>query len=505
MIKEQTIKKYTEILLDIEKSGLSVNKYFENLGKNPASFYITMRNVRIEAEKGIKELQDLINLYDRIKGTSNYREVESSGEGDRGIELDYVRDEDERIIQYIVTVPVKDSVPFHATLSREEVETIYGLYTYYGGNITARNVANEFPRFTLPEIKKLFRAFGLYKDSIWAPRHLVEELSIEQLSNYRMSLKERAAFKYADAQQERDFNLQIKKMAKRINELTDQTEFVNNLIKNGIEYKTFNINQYQSDGKVGVVFLSDLHIGATNTANGYLPLPTYDRKEIERRLTIVLNNIASKDWTEIIIVNMGDSVDSLKGTTAKGTPLPTIYSDKEMSEMYFSIMLSFFKNLYQINSSIKYFCIGDSNHDGIMQWINNVALVPHLTNMGIECYVSPNPIDTFDVGEYSITYLHGHDSKTQFKGFPLHLDEKTRNWFNNYYLDSDYNFKSKKIVVKGDLHQFAVNSCSTFDYINVPSLYGCSQWIVSNFGKTAWGIAYLEFNNNSYQIGQIKE
>ena len=97
------------------------------------------------------------------------------------------------------------NIPFITRLTRQDAETIFGLYTYYGGNITARQVANEFPKYTLSEIKKIFKCFKLTKDSCFAPPHLIEELSEEQLSQYRMNLKERAAFKYCDAKQERDF------------------------------------------------------------------------------------------------------------------------------------------------------------------------------------------------------------------------------------------------------------------------------------------------------------
>ena len=100
-----------------------------------------------------------------------------------------------KIVKYRVDVKVRDSKDFNVELSRDDAERIFGLYTYYGGNITARNVANEFPRFTLSEIKKIFRAFKLTKDSPWFPPHMLEEMNEEQLANYRMNIKDRAEFK----------------------------------------------------------------------------------------------------------------------------------------------------------------------------------------------------------------------------------------------------------------------------------------------------------------------
>ena len=171
--------------------------------------------------------------------------------------------------------------------------------------------------------------------------------------------------------------------------------------------------------------------------------------------------------------------------------------------MYLRIMNRFFSGLKQYYDNIQYICTGDSNHDWAFGWLNNVALSYQLENIGISCYISDNPIDTINVGEYSIVYLHGHDSKTQFKGFPLHLDPKCKDWFNNYFLQAPIEFKKNRIVVKGDLHQFSVDSCNTFDYINVPSIYGSSSWIVSNFGKGKQGCSYIEINNNNYNISTI--
>ena len=57
-----------------------------------------------------------------------------------------------------------------------------------------------------------------------------------------MNLKERAAFKYCDAKQERDVNNQIKKMASEINKLSSQQDFVKSLL-GPIEYEKVTLNK----------------------------------------------------------------------------------------------------------------------------------------------------------------------------------------------------------------------------------------------------------------------
>ena len=144
--------------------------------------------------------------------------------------------------------------------------------------------------------------------------------------------------------------------------------------------------------------------------------------------------------------------------------------------------------------------------DGDWGWLNNVALAAQLNKININTYISNYPIDSFDVNGVSIIYLHGKDNSNQLKGFPLVLNEKTENWFLNYLQDSRKEWKDRICVVKGDLHQSAFTNCSNFDYVSCPSMYGSSQYIVANFGKTRWGIAYMEIDKqNNITNGLIRD
>ena len=499
----KTLTKYINILKSVKNSGLSIKEYCNKNNLSEQSIYNAVYSLKQQNEEESELVSELLSLYEEVTKVRYYVNNENAINDDNKSNVTYIRNESNQIEKYLIEVYRKDQTPFKTVLSREDVETIFGMYTYYGGNITARNVANEFPKYTVPEIKYIFRAFMLTKDSSWAAPHLIEELNPAQLSQYRMNLKERAAFKYADATQEREFKNTLNKLASKVKQLEDRNEFFKNLATSSytIESKIFEKDKTKP---TGVLLLSDIHVGAFNTPNGYLSLDEYSENEINRRLDKIAEEICKKDWDSLLVMNLGDSVDSYKGTTAKGTPLPTTMSDKEMSKMYMRVMLRFFKTLKNRFENVCYVCTGDSNHDSTIGWLNNVALSFQLEQMNVMCHISDDPIDIINIDNYSIIYMHGHDSKTQFKGFPLHLDEKTKNWFNNYFLQSGFEFKQNKIVVKGDLHQFAVDSCATFDYINAPSVYGSSSWIVSNFGKGKQGVIYLEINKNSnYNIGSI--
>lgn len=494
MILNKTADKYIDIIKGIKESNLK--DYLKSIDMDEKAFHNAIRNFQNKASEGDENAQKIIDQYKNI-------------EEDLGMRWWVDRDENNIIIKYHIHYPVKDSIAFDTTLTRQDAEQIFGLYTYYGGNVTARNVANEFPKYTLAEIKKIFRVFKLTKDSIFVPPHLMEELNSEQLSQYRMQLKERAAFKYCDAKQERDFTNQIKKMASEINRLNNQQEVAKSLMQ-PVEYEKIIREIPSIEGeKTGVICLSDLHVGAFNVPEGYIDLPEYNESEINRRLDIIINQLQTKSWSQVIVLNLGDNVDSYRKMTSSMThQLPCVNTDKEIAQMYLRIMNRFIEGLTQVFEKVTYISIGSGNHSSTWGWILDITLGKQLESLGVNTYVSNNEIDCININDLSLIYLHGKtpSDKGQFKGFPLNLNDRTQCWFNDFFADTDLPLQKRKIVLKGDLHQYSINSVSSFDYINCPSIYASSTYIVSNFGLTPWACAYLEIDKNSnYTIGLIRE
>lgn len=499
-MKPSTIEKLRTDLLACKESGLNISEYLKSINKNSNNFS-TRISIFKENLDNLIQYPDILPLYESLK-------TSKSEDEERGMRWWVDRDKQNIITQYHIYYPIKDSMPFITTLTRQDVEILFGLYTYYGGSLTARNVANEFPKYTLAEVKKIFRVFKLTKDSSWAAPHLLEELNEEQLAQYRMAMKERAAFKYCDAQQEKDFNNQIKKMASQINKLSSYKEIAQELINTNVDINVKIPDIESKCNKTGIICLADLHIGAYNVPGGYLSLEEYNEEEINRRLDIVIDSIARKDWHKVIVLNLGDNIDSYKKmTTSQTHTLPCVLTDKEIAMMYLRIMKRFFTKLKNYITDVSYYSIGDGNHSGTVGWLNDLILSQHLKELNIESYVSNNAIDSFNLNGTSFIYLHGKSmaENGQFKGFPLNLDMKTENWFNNFFYDTDLKLNKHKVVLKGDLHQFSINSCNTFDYINCPSLYASSTYIVSNFGLTKYGCAYLEVDETgNYTIGVIQ-
>lgn len=505
-MKNSTVQKYIDILKEIKESGKSIKAYCEENGLSVSNIY----RVKCRLEVSNELYREFMTLYHQITKRNYGYDEEILEEETSTNEIDkvtIVRDSEEKIIEYKIHVPLKDKEPFEVDLTRREVEDIFGLYTYYGGNITARNVANEFPRFTLPEVKRIIRAFGITKDSAWFPPHLLEEMDDEQLTQYRMNLKERAAFKYADSRREQDYTKQIKDLAERLNKALDRNTFLQQLQLNKYNIKPNIIFNSKERENSLIIYLSDMHFGAYNPPYAYDDIVNYNENIIRSRLNLVLSKFQYKKYSNIIVCNLGDSIDSYKSETSRGGHLlPNVMSDKDKVQLYIKLMVEFFTSLKTSKSPIFYYCVGESNHDGDWGWLSNVLLSEKLKELGITSYISDKPMDKFNLNGNVFLYLHGKDNSNQNKGFPLVLNDKTESWFNSYFINNKITAQKGIYVVKGDLHQHAVTVGKTFTYVSAASLYGCSNWIVANFGKTPWGITYMEVSSDGDVMeGLIRE
>lgn len=475
-MKQKTIDKYNSIINSAKKENKSLKKYCE--------------------ENGIS--------YNSVNSFINkQRKSENKSE------IEIIREEN-KIVEYKVTVYRRDKSPFTTILSREDTEILWGLYTYYGGNVTARNVANEFPKFTLPEVKYLFRAFGITKDSIWVPQHLVEELTLEELNQYRMNLKERAAFKYADAQQERDFKNTLNKIVRENLDLRNQLDSLSTFEIKGDLTPIKNVNKYECDETLNL-YLSDLHIGScTCSGTLYGENFSYDYDEISRRLNEIINRI-EHCWGTIDTINLvllGDMLDccGVPGKTARLDHLmPQNMDPRSQVNSFIDLMLQFITNLYSLCNILKIYSVPEGNHDGNLGYTAVKALLfavnakfPYVNTTLWEQFYG-----VFRAENQIFLCMHGKDSTFMKKGFPLNLNDKTQvliyEWLNNNGI-----YEDNIHIIKGDLHSNNMNSCKRFTYRNVLSLYGASDYSNYNFSRNSYGISYDIIRNNNVLSGTFE-
>lgn len=515
-MKEKTILTFIDRCKDVVKTKMTRNAYAITHNLSAAYFYSTWNNIlsnyndgNLDVELFNKAAEALTSLdasyaiytKDGVKfdeeGNDNYTEIE--------------RDEAGKIISYKFKISKKNRRPIIGKFTRDEMELVYRLYTNYGQGLTKKAIVKYFPEYSLEDFKRILNAWNIYKDSSPLPLHIIEEHTEEELLALQARNKEVDFVKKLDKIELQSIKNILNKVQLENSELkkqlNDRTEILKELnINNTFGYYE-DINYDLVDHvKTGIIVISDLHVGAFNCKYGYVPLEDYNEDEIRRRLHKIVEFATDSDWNSVIIVNLGDGIDSYKKeTTRGGHQLPTNMNDKDMSILYQKLMMEFFNSLHESYEDIRYYCVGESNHPGDWGWLNDVLLAEKLKALNITSYISNTPILNFNINEVTFTCLHGKNNVSQYKGFPLTLNDKTTNWFNNYFLDTDFDFKKKKYVIKGDLHQYAVTKAQSFDYISMPSIYGSSEYIVANFGKTRWACGYLVVDNNNVCSGVIED
>ena len=121
-----------------------------------------------------------------------------------------------------------------------------------------------------------------------------------------------------------------------------------------------------------------------------------------------------------------------------------------------------------------------------------------LEQFDIKCQVFDKFIGEFKLGDITYVMCHGKDNKDMKNGLPLDLNDKTENFINQYI--NYYGLKGNIHALKADLHQNALSTAKRFTYRNVPSLFGSSKWIMSNYGLTEPGVGIDIFSPDDRQL-----
>lgn len=104
------------------------------------------------------------------------------------------------------------------------------------------------------------------------------------------------------------------------------------------------------------------------------------------------------------------------------------------------------------------------------------------------------------------TYLicHGKDDKFMKRGLPLNLDEKSKVMLYEYLEYANVISADNIHFIKGDLHSNTLSSCRRFDYRNVLSLFGASDYSNYNFSRNSYGVSYDLFVDDIRTIGTFE-
>lgn len=447
---------------------------------------------------------EIIELYDALQPTT----VEEIDNDERS-EIKQIRDENGKIKGYSFTIFKKKKTPIMGTFNREEMNQLYSLYSFYGDNLQQRVVSRYFPDYSLVDVKRILRAFNITKASSPFAPHMYEEHTEDELKEILGRLKENNFLKRLEKDQIKDLQDQNLKLAKENQQLKNTTL---SDLKFNIDYNnfpTFTPKTPIQSNSILMLHLSDLHIGAT-LETGSLYENTWDYEHICFCLNNLLNKIVELGNFDIIYINMlGDNLDGMDEQTARRDHLmPQNMDNKAQVETFLKCMLYFLSALRKHTNNIIIHSVPEGNHDGSFGYAATLALkaAAESTVKDLDFTISNQFLSHYSVLGETFIICHGKDPKFMKKPMPLYLNDKTKNWLNDYInaegLDKTPN--GHLHVVKGDLHSNTMSSCLKFTYRNVLSLFGDSDYSQLNYSRNASGVSYELFTNGNMTSGTFE-
>lgn len=496
-MKHSTIIKYINILSDCKNKGLKLIDYCSNNNLKISSIQNIICNIKKQGDVNSEDIKTLLSLYNEVIGHKN-NSIEDIDTDDRS-EISYIRDESGRIEYYSYEIYRKNRIPLSGKLTRAEMSLIYRLYSYYGDALTQRIISRHFVDLSLVDFKRILRAFNITKASAPFAPHDLEEKSEEELREIQLREKENSFLRKVEEDRIRNNERLVKKLA---NENITLKEKLKSLSDITLEYPKveplqLDVPDYACNDYLNL-YIADLHLGSVTVSDSiYDENKNYGVEECKRRLSIILDKLTDLGTIENLnLVLLGDNIDNCQfaGRTARlDHEMPYNMQPKDQANEFIKLMFWFIDNIANLNLAIniKIYSVPCGNHSGSFEYLCNKALLTMIHNKypKIETTLWEQFYGYFEAGMHKYVVCHGKDSMFMKKGFPLNLDDKTKILIYEW-LDNNKIYGDNIHFIKGDLHSNTLSSCKRFDYRNVLSLFGASDYSTSNFSRNAWGMSY---------------
>ena len=487
--------KIHEIIEDLRKYKSLNNK------KHKANYYYQARQNVIDSDHPVELIKEFLDIYSQCKRnvSTNKEEIETD---DRAV-TEVERDENGLIQYYTFEIFRKDSPTLRGKLDRHEMETIYRLYSIYGANLTQKIVSREFPNYTFIEFKRILRAFNIYKaNSEFAP-HLIEEKSEEELINLHNQNKENNVLRKIEKDQLAEANKLINKLAKELNDLKYAKDFHITIDGN---YKPVTYTPCYNTSKTLVLHISDTHVGAALSSTSLFK-NDWNEQEFAKRLDELVNRVNCIGPFDKIVINLlGDYLDGMDGMTARRDHvMPQNMDNKKQFNVFIKHMLHFIEDIQSLCNNVEIYAVPEGNHGGYADYFAIKAL-EYATNSyfpNIPFTVFDRYYGVFTVNSHTYISLHGKDGQFMKKPMPLNLNDSTSTLLRDW-MDREQMTGENIHVIKGDLHSNNLNSCRKFDYRNVLSLFGDSDYSQMNYISNAYGVSYDLFIGDIRTIGTFE-
>lgn len=475
---------------------------FKNSKRKSSYWYSNKQKIVDSSDINPELITEFLKEYNRIKRTYTVK-TESIETDDRAI-TNVERDDNGNIQYYTFEIYRRDAPVLVGKLDRREMEIIFRLYSIYGSNLTQKIVSREFPQYTFIEFKRILRAFNIYKaNSEFAP-HIIEEKSEEELITLHNQNKENSVLRRIEKDQLSEANKLINKLAKENLELKkNSTDFH---FTNDVEIKPIRISKKESTETSLMLHLSDIHVGAC-LESGNLYDNNWNEEELERRLDAIIDLISKFGTLNHIVINMlGDYLDGMDNMTARRDHImPQNMDNREQFNVFIKNMLSFIGQLAYYTSKITIYAVPEGNHDGISGYMAIKAL-EYAVNAKfpeIKFTVFERFFGTYEFMGETYLIMHGKDARFMKNPLPLNLNSNSNALIRDW-LDREGLNQSNIHIIKGDLHSNNLNACRKFDYRNVLSLFGDSDYSQYNYPSNGYGVSYDLFIGNNRTIGTFE-
>lgn len=520
-MKQETVEKFISNVENCIASGLTRTAYCKENKMGHSYFSRTLRTILNAYKSGKLDETTFSKVTDVASklGVSNILSEKDSYtqqlDSEDKTETSYERDENGKIKYYCYKIYIRNRQPLIGKLSREEMNSIYRLYSYYGANLTQRQISRQFPDLSLIDFKRILRAFNITKANGCFPPHMLEECDEFILRDLMSREKENNLLRKAEEDRYKDNEKLLKKYVAENLDLKNQINDLSNFninVDESIKPTTYNVSI--SGDNILVLHLSDIHLGSYTVSGSLYPEnDNYGFEEAKRRLEEAIKRIISlgNQYNKIIVNLLGDNMDSCgkTGFTARLDHLmPTNADSRKQGNDFIKLLDWFIGELLEnsLTNTIEIYSVPSGNHDGCIGYFATKAALAYLNikyPMNVHTTLFEQFFGYYKLNDYLVLINHGKDSEFMKSGLPLNLNDKTKvmlyEWLQEHNLQT-----SKVLVIKGDLHTDNINSCKSISYRNVLSLYGSSDYSQMNFPRGTYGLSYELLTNNNLLRGTFE-
>ena len=186
-MKQTTKSSYIKFFNDAINNNRSLKAQCTISGKNINTVYMTIRNLRKKENKDADD-KKILELYDRLKNTKKKEVKKDTDDASNTWEI---RDEETgKITGYKFEIFRRNKPAITGVFTRNEMNSVYRMYTYYGSGLTQQIVSRYFPDYSLIDFKRILRAFNITKASSPFAPHMYEEYTEDELKEMHLREKE---------------------------------------------------------------------------------------------------------------------------------------------------------------------------------------------------------------------------------------------------------------------------------------------------------------------------